>query len=74
MAGSFGYVREHFDLSRRIAELRLLPAIRDKGPDAVVVASGTSCRQQIKHFTGNIAFHPAVLVHSLVSGLPAWGA
>ena len=68
MAGSFGYLREHFELSRRIAELRLLPAILGKGPDTIVVAAGTSCRQQIKQFTGETAIHPAVLLRSLLAG------
>lgn len=67
MAGSFGYLREHFALSRRIAELRLLPAIRGRGPDTTIVAAGTSCRQQIKHFGGETAVHPAVLLRSLLS-------
>jgi Fe-S oxidoreductase len=67
MAGSFGYLREHYDLSRRIAELRLLPAVRNKGPDTTIVAAGTSCRQQIKQFGGEAAVHPAVLLRSLLS-------
>ena len=68
MAGSFGYLREHFDLSRGIAELRLLPAVRGKGPDTIIVAAGTSCRQQIRQFTGEKAIHPAVLLRSLLMG------
>jgi FAD/FMN-containing dehydrogenase/Fe-S oxidoreductase len=66
MAGSFGYVREHFDISRAIGERRLLPAARALGPDAVLVASGTSCRQQIADFTGVRAVHAAELIHSLL--------
>jgi Fe-S oxidoreductase len=62
MAGSFGYAREHYDLSRAIAERRLLPAIRRKPPGAVVVASGTSCRRQVHDFAGETALHPAVLL------------
>jgi FAD/FMN-containing dehydrogenase/Fe-S oxidoreductase len=65
MAGSFGYVRGHFDISRAIGERRLLPAARALGPDAVLVASGTSCRQQIADFTGVRAVHAAELIHSL---------
>jgi Fe-S oxidoreductase len=67
MAGSFGYLREHYDLSHRIAELRLLPAIRGRRPNTTIVAAGTSCRQQIKHFGGETAVHPAVLLSSLLS-------
>lgn len=62
MAGSFGYAREHFDVSRTIAERRLLPAIRDKAPGTVVVASGTSCRHQVHDLAGERAVHPAVLL------------
>jgi Fe-S oxidoreductase len=47
MAGSFGYEAEHFDLSRAMAELALLPAVRAAAPDTLVVADGTSCRHQI---------------------------
>jgi len=51
MAGSFGYEREHYDVSRAAGERRLFPAIREGGPGTVVVAPGFSCRQQIGHFT-----------------------
>src|SRR5262249_6029481 len=51
MAGSFGYEVEHYDVSRKIAEQRLLPAIRAAGPDDVIVAPGFSCRLQIEHFS-----------------------
>ena len=67
MAGSFGYVREHFEISRAIGERRLLPAARALGPDAVLVASGTSCRQQIADFAGVRAVHAAELIHSLLA-------
>jgi FAD/FMN-containing dehydrogenase/Fe-S oxidoreductase len=66
MAGSFGYSAEHFDVSRAIGERKLLPAIRNKKPGTVVVASGTSCRHQVKDFTGERAVHPAVLLRSLL--------
>jgi Fe-S oxidoreductase len=59
MAGSFGYEREHYEVSRLVGEQRLFPALRQAGPDAVVVASGFSCRMQIRHFTGISALHPA---------------
>ncbi len=57
MAGSFGYDREHYELSRKIGENRLFPALRDLGDDVAVVACGTSCRHQIEHFTGRPAVH-----------------
>ncbi|HTK28059.1 MAG TPA: FAD-linked oxidase C-terminal domain-containing protein [Vicinamibacterales bacterium] len=66
MAGSFGYARDHYDLSRQIGERRLLPAARTLGPGAVLVASGVSCRQQVAHFTGVAAAHPAALLRSLL--------
>ena len=66
MAGSFGYAREHYDVSRQIGERRLLPAARAMPPGAVLVAPGTSCREQVKHFTGVRAQHPAQLLKSLL--------
>jgi FAD/FMN-containing dehydrogenase/Fe-S oxidoreductase len=66
MAGSFGYASEHFEVSYQIAERRLLPAVRQKAPGTVVVASGTSCRHQVKDFTGETAVHPAILLRSLL--------
>ncbi len=57
MAGSFGFEREHFDLSAKIADLSLLPALA-ASPDAVAVAPGTSCRHQIHDLAGRRALHP----------------
>ncbi len=57
MAGSFGYEAEHYDLSVQIAELSVLPALRG-APDAVVAATGTSCRHQIKDLASRRAQHP----------------
>ncbi len=66
MAGSFGYEREHYDVSMRIGELVLLPAVRALSPDATIAASGTSCRHQILDGTGRTALHPAqVLAQAL---------
>jgi len=66
MAGSWGYSRDHFEVSRAIGERRLFPAVRGRQPGAVVAAAGTSCRHQIRDFTGVEAIHPAVLLQSLV--------
>jgi Fe-S oxidoreductase len=66
MAGSFGYARAHYDISQKIGERRLLPAARKLASDAVLVASGTSCREQVAHFTGVQAVHPAELLASLI--------
>ena len=68
MAGSFGYSTKHFDVSRAIGERKLLPAVRNKKPDSVIVASGTSCRHQVNDFTGERAVHSAVLLQSLLTG------
>ena len=68
MAGSFGYAREHFDLSRQIGERRLLPAARALGDGDVLVAAGTSCRHQVHDFAGVRALHPAVLLQALLDG------
>ncbi len=57
MAGAFGYGREHYELSRKIGEDRLFPAIRELGDDDTIIACGASCRQQIEHFTGRRAVH-----------------
>jgi len=57
MAGSFGFEREHFDLSVQIANLALLPAL-EKAPEALVAAPGTSCRHQIKDLAQRRALHP----------------
>jgi Fe-S oxidoreductase len=62
MAGSFGFEREHYDLSLAIGRQRLFPAVEQAGLDAEVVASGVSCRQQILHGTGRRARHPAELL------------
>jgi Fe-S oxidoreductase len=67
MAGSFGYVRDHYDVSRAIGERRLLPAARNLTAGSVLVASGVSCRHQVEDFTGVRALHPAELVDSLIS-------
>jgi Fe-S oxidoreductase len=67
MAGSFGYSKEHYEVSKQIGERKLLPAARAMTPDSVLVAPGTSCREQVKHFTGVSAMHPAQLLQSLLS-------
>jgi Fe-S oxidoreductase len=59
MAGSFGYEAEHYDVSMKMAELSLLPAIRNAPADALLVADGTSCRHQIADGTGRRALHAA---------------
>ncbi len=67
MAGSFGYEKEHYDLSIAIGNRRLFPAVRAKGSEWEIVAAGVSCRQQIPHGTGRRARH---LVQVLADALP----
>jgi len=65
MAGSFGFEAEHYDLSMRIGELRLFPAVRAEPAGTIVAASGVSCRQQIAHGTGRAAQHPLEIVRGV---------
>ncbi|UCF60723.1 MAG: FAD-binding protein [Anaerolineaceae bacterium] len=58
MAGSFGYEKEHYELSVKLAEMSLAPAVREASEETIICASGTSCRDQIKHTTGRRAMHP----------------
>ncbi|MGO8918626.1 MAG: FAD-binding and (Fe-S)-binding domain-containing protein [Stellaceae bacterium] len=62
MAGAFGYEAEHYDMSLAIGELGVLPKMRAAPPDALLVASGTSCRHQIADAAGRVALHPAVIL------------
>ncbi|MEO5890394.1 MAG: FAD-linked oxidase C-terminal domain-containing protein [Ferruginibacter sp.] len=67
MAGSFGYEKEHYELSMKIGELVLLPAVRSQDPAVIIAAPGTSCRHQIKDGTGRKALHTIeVLYDALV--------
>jgi FAD/FMN-containing dehydrogenase/Fe-S oxidoreductase len=67
MAGSFGFEREHYDLSMAIGRQRLFPAIEQAGAQVEIVASGVSCRQQILHGTGRRARHPAEILLEAVA-------
>ena len=62
LAGNFGFERGRFDISARIAEHALLPAVRAAGPDALVVADGYSCRTQLNHLGGVRGQHLAQLL------------
>ncbi|MFM8273729.1 MAG: FAD-binding and (Fe-S)-binding domain-containing protein, partial [Gemmata sp.] len=61
MAGAFGYEKTHYDVSVKIANLELVPAVT-ANPGATVVATGTSCRHQIRDLTGRTALHPLELL------------
>ncbi len=69
MAGSFGYDAETIDVSLKMGELSLLPAVRKAPADALIVADGTSCRHQIHDGAGREALHVArVLEMSVAAG------
>ena len=63
MAGSFGYESEHYDLSMKIGELVLFPAVRNAPRETVIAAAGTSCRHQVKDGTGRKALHPIEIMY-----------
>jgi hypothetical protein len=66
MAGAFGYGADTIDVSLKMAELSLLPAVRRADADTLVIADGTSCRHQIRDGSGREALHVArVLAMSL---------
>lgn len=68
MAGSFGYEEEHYDVSMKVGELVLFPAIRAAEPNTIISAPGTSCRHQIKDGTSKTAYHPIeVLFGALIT-------
>jgi FAD/FMN-containing dehydrogenase/Fe-S oxidoreductase len=67
MAGSFGFEKEHYDVSLAAANRRLVPAVNAAAPEDEVVASGISCRQQIEHLTGRRAKHPAELLWECIA-------
>jgi Fe-S oxidoreductase len=67
MAGAFGYEAEHHATSLRMAELSLLPAVRAAAPGTLIVADGTSCRQQIGDGSGRQAIHAARLLADALS-------
>jgi Fe-S oxidoreductase len=66
MAGSFGFEREHYDLSLTIGGMRLFPAVNATPVDTIIAATGVSCRQQIRHGTGRHAVHPVTLIRDSV--------
>lgn len=68
MAGSFGFEKEHYDLSVAIGQRRLIPAVKAAAFDTVVVTPGISCRQQIRHLAGRTALHPAEAVWQALQG------
>lgn len=67
MAGSFGYEKEHYEVSQKVGEMVLFPAVRKMAGEKIIAAAGTSCRHQIKDGTNVVALHPVeVLYEALV--------
>ena len=64
MAGSFGYEKEHYDVSMKIGELVLFPTVRETPETTLIAAAGTSCRHQIKDGTQRTALHPVEILYS----------
>jgi Fe-S oxidoreductase len=71
MAGAFGYGADTVDVSLRMGELSLLPAVRKAAADTLVVADGTSCRHQIKDGAGRDALHVARVLAMSVAAAKA---
>jgi FAD/FMN-containing dehydrogenase/Fe-S oxidoreductase len=63
MAGSFGYEKEHYNISMKIGELVLFPSVRKQADDVIIAAPGTSCRHQVKDGTGKHAKHPVEILY-----------
>jgi FAD/FMN-containing dehydrogenase/Fe-S oxidoreductase len=63
MAGAFGYEKEHYELSMKVGELVLFPAVRNSSKDTLIAAPGTSCRHQIKDGTNRTALHPVEILY-----------
>jgi Fe-S oxidoreductase len=57
MAGSFGYEDEHYEVSKKIGEERLFPAVEQTSHETLIAVTGVSCRQQIEHFTQRTTVH-----------------
>jgi Fe-S oxidoreductase len=67
MAGSFGYEKEHYDLSVKIGEMVLFPAVRNAEEKVIISAPGTSCRHHIKDCTGRTAKHPVEVLYEALN-------
>ena len=67
MAGSFGYEKEHYDLSMKIGGMVLFPAVNNADEKTIISAPGTSCRHHIKDGTGKAAFHPVEVLFDAIN-------
>lgn len=71
MAGSFGYEKNHYELSMKIGELVLFPSIRQVDPQTIICANGTSCRQQIEDGTARKAYHSVEILYKALDNIDA---
>ena len=62
MSGSFGYEKDKYEMSMKVGELVLFPAIRKKEAETLIAATGTSCRHQIKDGTQEKSLHPVEIL------------
>jgi FAD/FMN-containing dehydrogenase/Fe-S oxidoreductase len=67
MAGSFGFEKEHYEISMKIGERALLPAVRQAAPDDLIIADGFSCREQIRQATGRVPQHLAEVIRDALN-------
>ncbi|MEZ7838735.1 MAG: FAD-linked oxidase C-terminal domain-containing protein [Flavobacteriales bacterium] len=67
MAGSFGYEKEHYEISMKIGELVLFPTVRKEAESTIICAPGTSCRHQIKDGTQREALHPVEILYNALA-------
>jgi Fe-S oxidoreductase len=72
MAGSFGYEAEHYEISKKVGEERLFPAIADTAMDVNISVAGVSCRQQIEHFTERSTRHIAEVLACRIAPGHVW--
>jgi Fe-S oxidoreductase len=72
MAGSFGYEEEHYEISRKIGEDRLFPAVENSSAQTIIAIAGVSCRQQIEHFTDRHAVHIAEVLADRIAPGHVW--
>jgi Fe-S oxidoreductase len=72
MAGSFGYETEHYEVSRKVGEERLFPAVEAADGETAISVAGVSCRQQIEHFTGRTTKHIAEVLAGRIAPGHAW--
>jgi len=66
MAGAYGFEKEHYDMSMKIGEMILFPAVRETPEETVITAPGTSCRHHIAEGTGRKAYHPAEILYDAI--------